>query len=297
MTAYPVLRTPRHETVRLRGLDMHVTRWGPEPEGSAPPVVLLHGWLDVGGTFQFMVDALTKEWPLVAWDWRGFGRSQWPQEGYGVPAYLGDLDALLERISPAQPVHLVGHSMGGNVASLYAGVRPERVRSLVNLEGLGLPRTSPVEAPKRMRKWLDQLKSPAVQKNYASLEQLTAVIQFRYPRFAAPVADYVARQWSIPDGAGGVRLAADPRHHWVNPVLYKREDAEATWAEIRAPMLLLLGELSDHPKRLGLDGSLAGLQSTFPVAEIVSIGGAGHMLHIEQPELVAQQVEAFLERH
>src|ERR1700734_2209803 len=111
MTAYQVLRAPRHETARVRGLDMHLTRWGPPPSESVSPIVLLHGWLDTGDTFQFMVDALCRDRPLVALDWRGFGRSEWPKEGYWFPDYLGDLDVLLDQLSPELPVRLVGHSM------------------------------------------------------------------------------------------------------------------------------------------------------------------------------------------
>ncbi len=164
---------------------MHLTRWGPAPSPLRSPLCLLHGWLDVGDTFQFIVDAFKKDWPIVAPDWRGFGRSEWPQEGYGFPDYLGDFDALLEQISPESPVRIVGHSMGGNIANLYAGLRPERVRSVVNLEGFGLPRTSAADSPRRMRKWLDQIKAPALEKNYNSFEQLTAIIQFRYPTLFA----------------------------------------------------------------------------------------------------------------
>ncbi len=93
MTAYQTLRQPRHEMLRVRGLEMHLTRWGPPPSVAAPPVFLLHGWLDCGETFQFMVDAFKKDRAFVALDWRGFGRSEWPQEGYGFPDYLGDFDA------------------------------------------------------------------------------------------------------------------------------------------------------------------------------------------------------------
>ncbi|HEY2144891.1 MAG TPA: alpha/beta hydrolase [Steroidobacteraceae bacterium] len=297
MTAYQPLRQPRPEVLRVRGLDMHLTRWGPVPSPIESPLLLLHGWLDVGDTFQFVVDAFKKDWPVVAPDWRGFGRSEWPQEGYGFPDYLGDLDALLDQISPHAPVRLVGHSMGGNIANLYAGLRPERVRCVVNLEGFGLPRTSALDSPKRMRKWLDQIKVPATEKNYNSFEQLSAVIQFRYPRFSPAAAQFVARVWGTPDEDGRVRLAADPRHHWVNPIIYKREDAEATWREIRAPQLLMLGEESDYPKRLGADGTLEALRATFPGVEIAGIAGAGHMLHIERPQSVAPLIEEFLESH
>lgn len=294
VTAYQALRRPRYETLRIRGLKMHVTRWGPAVR---PPVFLLHGWLDAGETFQFIVDAFKNDWPIVAPDWRGFGRSEWPQEGYGFPDYLGDFDALMDELSPSSPACIVGHSMGGNIANLYAGLRPERVRCVINLEGLGLPRTSPQDAPKRMRKWLNQIKSPTLEKSYNSFEQLASVIQFRYPRFSADSAAFVARVWGVPDESGRVRLAADPRHHWVNPILYKREDAEATWREIRAPLLMVLGEESDYLTRLGADGTIDALRAAYPDADVVSIAGAGHMLHIERPEAVASVLEAFLSAH
>jgi pimeloyl-ACP methyl ester carboxylesterase len=297
VTAYQVLREPRHETLRVRGLDMHLTRWGPEPSASTPPVFLLHGWLDSGETFQFMVDALRRDWPLVALDWRGFGRSEWPQQGYWFPDYLGDLDALLDELSPGAPARLVGHSMGGNIACSYAGIRPERVRCVINLEGFGLARTSSAQAPERMRKWLDQLRTPAARKDYASFEELTAIIRFRYPRFSAAQAAFVATAWGRLDGAGRVRLAGDPRHHWVNPILYKRKDTEACWRELRAPLLMLVGEESGMLAKLGTDGTTAAFRAIFPHIEIVPIAGAGHMLHIEKPELVAPLVESFLDAH
>jgi pimeloyl-ACP methyl ester carboxylesterase len=297
VSAYQVLREPRHEILRVRGLDVHLTRWGPEPSESVLPVFLLHGWLDSGETFQFMVDALQKNRCMVAPDWRGFGRSEWPQQGYWFPDYLGDLDALLDRFSPGAPVRLVGHSMGGNIACSYAGIRPERVRCVINLEGFGLARTSPAQAPGRMRKWLDQLKSQSARKDYASFEELAGIIRFRYPRFSAAQAAFVAKAWGKQGAAGRVRLAGDPRHHWVNPILYKREDTEACWREMRAPLLMLVGEESDIPARLGADGTSEAFRAIFPHLEIARVAGAGHMLHIERPDWVAPLVESFLDAH
>jgi pimeloyl-ACP methyl ester carboxylesterase len=294
--AYQPLRQPRHEMLRVRGLDLHLTRWGPEPSESASPIFLLHGWLDAGETFQFMVDAMQRDWPLVALDWRGFGRSEWPQQGYWFPDYIGDLDALLTELSPAAPARLVGHSMGGNIACSYAGIRPERVRCVINLEGFGLARTAPAQAPARLRKWLDQLKTPE-RKDYASFEELAGIIRFRYPRFSAAQAAFVAAAWGKLHDGGRVRLAGDPRHFWVNPILYKREDAEACWRELRAPLLMLVGEESELLEKLGADGTAAAFRSIFPHIEIARVAGAGHMLHIERPDLVAPLVEAFLGAH
>jgi pimeloyl-ACP methyl ester carboxylesterase len=101
----------------------------------------------------------------------------------------------------------------------------------------------------------------------------------------------------MPDENGRVQLAADPRHHWMNPIIYKREDAEATWREIRAPLLMMTGEESDYSKRLGEDGTTEALRTAHPGVELASIAGAGHMLHIERPDLLAPLIEDFLDAH
>jgi len=294
--AYRALRTPRHEVRSLRGIDIHLTRWGPEPSG-VPPVLLLHGWQDTGDTFQFIVDTFARDWPLVALDWRGFGRSGWSQNGYWFPDYYADLDALLDSISPDAPVALVGHSMGGNIASLYAGYRPERVRCVVNLEGFGLPRTSPDTAVALTRKWLAQVKQPPPLKDYDSFEQLATIIAFRYPRFPPERTEFIARAWASEGADGRVRLLGDSRHRWVSPIVFRREETEATWRHIKAPFLLLLGEESDLWARLGVDGTPAAFRALIPHMEIGTIPGAGHMLHIEKPELVAPLIEGFLREH
>ncbi|HEX3845834.1 MAG TPA: alpha/beta fold hydrolase, partial [Steroidobacteraceae bacterium] len=262
-----------------------------------PPAILLHGWLDCGDTFQFLVDAFTRDRPVAALDWRGFGRSEWPQQGYWFPDYLGDLDALLDLLSPNAPASLVGHSMGGNLACMYAGIRPERVRCVVNLEGFGLPRTTPDEAPARFRTWLDQLRGDPVRKTYASLEELASIIRMRYPRFSPQQAAFVAQAWGKLHADGRVRLAGDPRHHWVNPILYKREDAEACWRRLTAPLLMVVGEVSEALAKLGTDGSPQVLRALYPHIQLERIAGAGHMLHIERPGALAPLVETFLDAY
>jgi pimeloyl-ACP methyl ester carboxylesterase len=276
---------------------MHLTRWGPEPSETVLPIFLLHGWLDSGDTFQFMVDEFVEDRPLVAMDWRGFGRSEWPQQGYWFPDYMGDLDALLDLLSPKSPASIIGHSMGGNVACSYAGIRPDRVRCVVNMEGFGLSRTTPSQAPSQLRKWLSQLKTPVARRDYASFDELAGVIRLRYPRFSAAQAAFVAAAWGKLGADGRVQLAADPRHHWVNPVLYKRDDTEACWRELRAPLLMLVGEESDHLEKLGSDGTTERFRAIFPHIEIARIAGAGHMLHLERPDLVAPLIESFLDAH
>ena len=150
------LKTPVSEFVTTRGTRLHVRRWG-SPD--APTLFMLHGWMDISASFQFVVDALVVDWQVIAPDARGFGLSDWPVERglsghYWFQDYLADLDALLDHYAPAslhgEPVNLVGHSMGANVVCLYAGVRPERVRRVVDLEGFGMPAAKADRSPTRL---------------------------------------------------------------------------------------------------------------------------------------------------
>jgi len=136
MDRYQPRRPPRHETQKFRGLDHHLIRWGPD---SDDPVLVLHGYVDCAASFQFVADEISPELPLCAIDWRGFGGSARNAGGYWFPDYYADLEQFIDTLCPRKPARLVGHSMGANVAMIYAGVRPARVRRLVNLEGFGLP--------------------------------------------------------------------------------------------------------------------------------------------------------------
>lgn len=290
---YQPRRPPRHETRVIRGIRHHLTRWGPDSDS---PWVLLHGWMDSAATFQFVVDCMANHSSCVALDWRGFGNSEWEPNGYWFPNYLADLDELLDIVSPAQPARLIGHSMGGNVASLYAGVRPERVERLVNIEGIGLPRTSPDQAPGRYRKWLEELRGTRDFATYASFDELAGSLVRRNPRLDPERAQFIARSWGVEHGPGQIRMGADPRHRLVNPVLYRCDEVEACWRRVSAPVMFLLGEHSELRSRLGPDGSDARLREVFRDVRIETIAGAGHMLHHERPDEVARLIEEFLER-
>ena len=145
----------RSEFLTIRGLRTHVRHWGRE---GAPKLFMAHGWMDMSASFQFVVDALQGDWHVIAHDWRGFGLSERSgNDTYWFPDYFADLEAILDHYSPDAPVNLLGHSMGGNIVSVYAGVRPERIAKLINLEGFGLPATRPEQAPGRYAKWLDEI--------------------------------------------------------------------------------------------------------------------------------------------
>lgn len=288
---YQPRRLPRTEWLEIRGLRHRVLRWGPV---SDDPLILLHGWADTADTFQFLVDALQEDWPMLALDWRGFGQTEWAPDGYWFPDYLADLDALLDLACPARPARLVGHSMGGHVAMLYAGIQPDRVRRLVSLEGFGLPPSSPEESPERFARWLRQLKESNPFGQFRDHGHLAHFLAGRNPRLGAERAAFIARAWAKEDVAGGVVMRADPAHKRVNPYRYQREDAKACWARIRAPALLVLAADSEYLGHLGAEGTAEGLAAAMPGVRQEVIQGVGHMLHHEDPARVARIVEGFL---
>ena len=132
--------TSRSEYLDLPGARLHIRRWG---DAAAPTLFLLHGWMDVSASFQFMVDALERDWNIIAPDWRGFGPSLWMGRPYYFAEHIADLEAILDHYAPDGKVCLAGHSMGGIIACLYAGIRPERVERTVTLDGFGIAPNPP----------------------------------------------------------------------------------------------------------------------------------------------------------
>jgi len=292
--AYEPLRAPRLEDFTVRGLRHRVTWWG---DRTQIPIVLLHGFQDCGATWQFLADCLPPQWSLAAPDWRGFGHSERASGGYWFPDYFADLDALLDMLVPGSPVRIIGHSMGANIAQIYAGVRPRRLTWLVNLEGFGLPRTDPRDAPARYARWLEELREPLREGRYRSVAQLASFLRSKNPRLTPDRADFVANAWTRPTSAVSastdVELLFDPRHRLVNPVLYRREEAEACWARVEAPVLLVKGVADDGTRSQTLRADADEMRQRIRNLHIVTVPGAGHMVHHEEPEVLARHIVEF----
>jgi pimeloyl-ACP methyl ester carboxylesterase len=289
------MRQSESQFLQVRGLRYHVRRWS---SPGAPKMVLLHGWMDVSASFQFMVDALKGDWDVYAPDWRGYGLTDWGKSDcYWFPDYIADLEVLGEILSPGVPVNLVGHSLGGNVAALYAGIRPQRVARLVNLEGFGMASTRPEQAPKRYRRWLEELRDSPRLRPYESFAALADRLQQSNKRLSREKAEFLARHWGEEVKGKGVVLRGDPAHKIINPVLYRYEEARACWREVAAPVLWVEAAESETPQRLHMNpGELAERRAAFADLRHVTVPDAGHMLHHDQPEAVARLLEEFLAR-
>jgi len=288
------MKPSRSRFVSVRGLRYHLREWG---KPGAPQLLLLHGWMDVSASFQFVVDAFERDWHVVAPDWRGFGLSdKGPGDCYWFPDYLGDHDAILDDVSPDAPATLAGHSMGGNVALLYAGVRPSRVRAAVNLEGFGLKDCEPAQAPARYTRWLDELKSPPTGRRYSTVAEVAERLRRNNPRLDGERAAFLAEHWSHRTAQGDYEIAGDPAHKIVNPVLYRWPEVAACWAAITCPVLWVEATDTDAHRWAGNAEEIARRVAALRSVEIARVADAGHMLHHDQPRQVAHLIEQFVGR-
>lgn len=314
---YNPLRAASSQWLPCRGQRLHLRCWGTPTLACAdrPPLLLLHGWMDVAASFQFLVDAMAareaeQRW-VIAPDWRGFGLSlpqpdasdtaPAPPDTYWFPDYLADLDAIVEHVlaqtAGLQQLDLLGHSMGGNVAMHYAGLRPQRLRRLVNLEGFGLPRTRPEDAPRRLQQWLDELRQPAGLRDYASAEEVAARLQQNNPLLPADKAAWLARHWARQHADGRWHLLADPSHKRAGPLNYQVDEALAVWRRISTPLLWAEGDRSDLERWWGRRYPRSEFYerlAVVPQVQRVQLSPCGHMLHHDQPEALAGHLLDFL---
>jgi pimeloyl-ACP methyl ester carboxylesterase len=298
---YQVKRHFKSEFIPVRGLQYHVQVWG-EPAADKVPLVMVHGWMDVAASYQFVVDALAADHYVIAPDWRGFGQTVVQDaDHFWFPDYLADLDFLLDHYAPQQAINLVGHSMGGNIVMLYAGVRPERVRRLINLEGFGMPATVPAQAAGRYARWIDEIKAlhqgSREMRSYDSLEAVAQRLIKTNPRLGPDKARWLAGHWARESAPGQWQIMGHPAHKITNAQLYRVEEVQEIFKRITAPVLSV--EASDNSMDFWWKGTYTLAEfheriKAVPQLETAHIANAGHMLHHDQPEQLAALIQRFI---
>lgn len=271
----------------LRGLHFAGLEWG-EPTGR--PTIFLHGFLDHAGSWARVAGGLPGY--RVAYDQRGHGRSAHVTQGetYHFPEYLADLDALVDALrarTGASRVALVGQSMGGTVASLYAGARPDVVDRLAIVDGLGL-HDGGDDARDRLVTFLDGVKAEPVNRVFEDVAAAAARLRQSHV--------YIDEAWSMTMAAritrpvpGGVTWTWDARHRIRGPTPYRHQHHQALLRAIACPALVIVPEHSPF-QAVDID-ALAG---AIPGARRVVIPGASHMVHMDAPAALAGALAPFL---
>jgi pimeloyl-ACP methyl ester carboxylesterase len=291
---------PTRHLVVANGLEHSVLEWLPEGSASASvasvaTVVLVHGFADAGGTWDLVAPALAAAGlRVLAPDMRGFGAGARVPEGayYHFVDYVFDLADLVDALSPDAPIGLVGHSMGGTIATLYAGTFPERVKRLVVIEGVGPP-DNPWEAgPTRMRGWIEQVRTARARgERRATFTDEEALLRLagNHPSVDPGVLKHRLPHLSRPTGEGRRAWLFDPLHRTTSPMPFFARLFVEFARKVTAPVLFVSGgprgyHPPDEAERL----------EAFAQLTSVELPDAGHMVHWTAPAKLVELLLAHL---
>ena len=263
----------------VRGLQLNALE-----RGSGETTLLLHGWLDHAHSFDLLAPLLPGR--TVALDFRGHGDSQWaPESGYyHLVEYIADVDAVVEQTGATR---IVGHSMGAAVALLYAAARPAALRHLTMLDSAPLT-IAATEVPGRVSAWLDDLRKPRERRRVRSVEDAAARLLRFNPTLAPASAALLAQHGVSPDGSEGPAWKWDPWLRAHSPLPFTEDALQALLPEVKAPVLLLRAGNGMTDDEAALRSRLAKLATL----RVETVPGAGHHLHLDQPEEVARRILA-----
>ena len=259
--------------LNVRGMRLLVREFSDNNAGT--PIVCLHGWLDHGMAFSRVASRQEGRW--LALDQRGFGQSEHVGPGgyYHFADLIPDLDALVCHL--AQPVNLIGHSMGGTVASIYAAARPDHVHRLVVAEGLGAIEWGNPDALSRIREHMDQIRRPPGPVRIASVKEAGERLAKRHPGLHPEFAHLLAQHGTTEDDRG-LRWSFDPLHMVRGPYPFRESDYLTILAQIQAPTLVVWGSESWYPDEIRTLRA-----QTIPNVRVATLPG-GHMLPYDAPE-------------
>lgn len=245
--------------------------------------VLVHGFLDLAFGWHEVAPRLGAH--VIAPDLRGHGDSDWIGAGgyYHYMDYVADLDDVIARLARDRVI-VVGHSMGGGVASYWAGARPQRPAGLAILEGLGPPDQSDVDVPARTAHWIDGWRNARANvRPMATLDDAAARLRKHDPLLAESLSRTLAAAGTRVTDTG-VTWKHDPLHLTTGPYPFRRDHAAQFRRKIACPVLVVDGAQS----RLNLpEAERAARRADIPNCRHVTLDGAGHMMQRHQPEALA----------
>jgi pimeloyl-ACP methyl ester carboxylesterase len=256
-----------------------------------PKLLALHGWLDNAASFDRLAPLLSAHFHIVAVDLPGHGRSAHRPPGlwYHYIDYLGDVLAAADALG-WERFGLLGHSLGGAIASMIAGVAGERIERLLLIEALGPMTLPPEQALGHLQRSLGERGQVGTLRVFAN-EELAAQARMRSNGLTlsrdAAMALIARGTMAV---AGGVSWSSDQRLTLTSPVRYTEEQILSVLAGVTAPTLLVLADPS--PPFL-TESMIARRAAQVRNLRVVRIPGSHH-LHLEDPGPVAKTILDFV---
>ena len=278
-------------------LRIHFRDWG---DAAAPPLIIVHGLRDHSHSFDDLARALIDRFHVFALDLRGHGDSE-TTPYYAFGHFVLDLHNMIRALRLSRPV-LIGHSMGGEVVTNYAGCFPESPSRLVVIEGLGPP---PPDMGEEVRWTIDGFaridRSFAGPPGIVDLEAAYKRLRARNPRLPEAKARELALLGTRAREDGMLEWKFDPQLTTMSITgPFQLDYSMELWRRIATPTLIIHGAESGEfwrsaPGAIYLEpDDLARRMACFRDARLVEIAGAGHMVHFDRPRELVTTIRAFL---
>jgi pimeloyl-ACP methyl ester carboxylesterase len=257
-----------------------------------PKLLALHGWLDNAASFDRLAPLLCEHFHIVALDLPGHGRSAHRPPGlwYHYIDYLGDVMTAADALG-WQRFGLLGHSLGGAVASMIAGVAGERIERLLLIEALGPGTLPPEQTLAHLQKSLGERGQVGTLRVFANTEEAAKARMRGNGLTLSRDAAMALIERGTMAVAGGVSWSSDQRLTLTSPARYTEEQILAVLAGVKAPTLLVLAQPS--PPFLS-EAMIARRTAAVPGIRIVRIPGTHH-LHLEDAQPVARAILEFVQ--
>jgi pimeloyl-ACP methyl ester carboxylesterase len=276
------------------GNRIHVLEWS----GDGVPLLLLHGFGNEAHIWDDFAPAVAPYYRTVAMDHRGHGDSDWDSERrYGVEFMVRDVEAVSESLGIDRLV-VIGHSLGGRIATLFASRQVERMAGLV-LVDIG----PDLDARGTTRIQMEVGANPTPR--FGSVEEYARALTLAYPEAQPPAIERMARhglrrcedgRWELkmdPALRGAVRPDADDRHGDDELAETSPEAQWAALARITCPTLVVRGAASDI---LSPDTADKMVDEVLADGRLAVVPQAGHSLMTDNPEGFEEALSEFLLR-
>lgn len=270
-------------------------------------MVLLHGVQDFALSLDGLARAFAGDFHVQSYDLRGHGDSDKPGV-YTIAHHVADLHAVTQQLDERRPV-LVGHSLGGQIATQYAGIFEEVPACVISVDGLGPPTRDldqPVEHRRgRARRGIESLLRKERQgRPMKSLDQAVRLYRQNHAGLSAEHARLLVTNATQPHADGGLQWKWD-RRVLSTFLSFAPALIEERWRWVRCPVLMITAGRSAEfwSRRRSVSKEKSHLDpeelerrlSCFEDLTHVEIADAGHMIHYDAPAQLRDEIAAFLE--